>query len=190
MCNHSRTFDENGVTSCVKCGVCTNTPLTSNWSTTSYEQRHSPFSGGYSRHKRFRVLLNQLFFPTPCKGDEKMLAYFMDNKLSPIMSDVEQTLRLSGLRDKRYSSLHLFCRLFSPDYTKIKTRNLHGTMKQIVHHFDRFESAYSKMFTGFISYNYVMHYILESINMTSYLRFIKQTKCKYRKQLALLNFTF
>ena len=186
---------ENGFLICTCCGKSALKSIESTWDTSSYQQKHSPFSGGYTRQKRFRSLVHQLLFPTPCTADDAMVKYFVDNRMHPAIKDVETTLRMSGLRDKRYSSIHTFARLFSPDYVALPHGMLLPRERILQMHFERFESEYNRLFAGFLSYNFVLGFLLRGCGMHVYTKFIKRTKCKrrlreYNEKIKQLDFSF
>ena len=76
---------------CINCGYTEKAPLESTFETSSYNQTHSPFYSGYSRNKRFKLLVAQLLFPSPNKADDDMLQYFTENKLHPLCAEIEDT---------------------------------------------------------------------------------------------------
>ena len=179
MCDCVDFVYEIGFKICKGCGK-TEKHLESTYQTCSYQQSHCPFSSGYSRNKRFAVLLKTILFPCPGKSDEKMLHYFFKNDLKPKVSEIENVFRTSGLNDKRYSSIHIFAKLFSPDYKPISYNNIEQIEKIIEWNFIRFEMKYKQKYDGFLSYNYIMIYLLESMNFHEYIPFIKETKCARR----------
>ena len=179
MCECKNCIYENGFEICIECGK-TQKHLECTYQTCSYQQSHCPFSSGYSRNKRFSVLLKTLLFPCPGKADEKMLKYFVTNNLKPNVCEIENVLRKSGLHDKRYSSIHVFAKLFSPDYKPISYNNVEHIEKCLLWNFTRFEIEYNKLYSRFLSYNYIMRYLLTKMNLHEYLKFIKETKCPRR----------
>ena len=192
-CDETSLIIESGRQICRECGLTT-PHIESTYQTCSYQQRHCPFSCGYTRHKRFQVLVKHLLFPATSHADESMLKYFFENKLRPKISEIEETMRTSGLTDKRYVCLHAFSRLFGSDYIP-PTGDVHLYGKMLQWHFIRFESLFCRKFDGFLSYNFILLFLLKGLNYNQYTPFIKRTKCKrrlkqYNKQLDELNFSF
>ena len=181
---------------CVICGVLSQTPFECSFQNSSYLQSHSPFYTGYCRKKRFKNLTQCLLFPSPSRTDDNMVQFFVDNKLAPTVCGIENALRSSCFKDKRFSCIHLYAKLFSPDYKTIETRYIFENQKRLLFFFELFESKYVREFpTGFINYNFILSFLLKGLKLFNYLPFIKKTKCKRRRkfyisQLVKLDFTF
>ena len=182
--------------SCVHCGITNPFPFECTFMHSSYSQSHCPFFTGYCRKKRFRNLIQCLFFPSASRADDSMLKYFVENKLAPSICGVEGALRNSGQKDKRFSCIHLYAMLFSPDYMPMPSTNIFWKQKQLMFYFELFESKYVRKYqTGFINYNFILSYLLQGLGLSNYLPFIKKTKCRrrikfYKSQLENLNFSF
>lgn len=139
----------------------------------------------YSRRKRFKGLLDMLFFPTPALKDNQMLCYL--DKLSPFENQKEliNAIKKSRLPDKRYCNLHLFCRLFTKDYPKPCLPNdVIFETTQILRQFDDTEFAFTRLFSGiqFINYRWLLGEILITRKLEQYIPFVKTLKCKKRIQ--------
>ena len=166
--------------------------IESNFESCGYQQAHCPLHSGYCRSKRFSLLLKSLLFPCPVKADEQMLRFFMENKLKPRVEDVIQTMRNSGLQDKRYNSVHTFAKLFSPDYEVKRIQHVFHLEKSLLFSFKEFENKFFRMFKTHLSYSLVLDYLLRGTAIEFLLQFVKTTKCKrrlktYRKRIKQLN---
>ena len=192
MCDHEYLF-EDGFKICQNCGA--SEPYIDNtFETTAYEQLHCPLQSTYNRSKRFNILLRNLLYPCPCHGDEHMLRYFIENKLTPKVEDIVTTMQNSALVDKRYNSMHLFAQMFSPDYVYRPIENVLEIEKILAIKFREFEYAYFRKFKRNLSYSLVLHHLLSDTKLEYLLQYVKTTKCKkrwkeYRKDIQQLNFT-
>ena len=130
-CKHEYQVIDSCYRTCTECGIMFEYVLSSTYETCSYTQSHSPFFSGYSRSKRFKSLVSNILYPTTSIADNSMLQFFIENKLTPLQANIEQTLRSSGLKDKRYGSIHLFSQLFSPDYKHIVREQLRKYEKRL-----------------------------------------------------------
>lgn len=195
-CIHEYNVIDTCYRTCTMCGMMYEYVLACTYETCSYTQSHSPFFSGYSRSKRFKSLVSNILYPTTSVADDNMLKFFIENKLTPLQAHIEQTLRSSGLKDKRYGSIHLFSQLFSPDYKPIVIEQLRKHEKKLCFFFEKFEQKYIQLFyQGFISYNFVLEYLLNGLKLYEFIPFIKKTKCRrrlkhYKSQLKQLNFSF
>lgn len=137
----------------------------------------------YSRRKRFKGLLEMLFFPNPVVKDNKMLKYLQ--RLSPFDNQKKliDAIKKSRLDDKRYCNLHLFCKLFTKDYDKpLLPDNAILETKLILRQFDDIEFSFTRLFTGiqFINYRWLLGEILIDRKLQQYIPFVKTLKCKQR----------
>ena len=67
---------------CIKCGIEKYVLSECTYANCGFTMRHSPFLCGYSRTKRFRGMVEALFWPTPANPDTKMLQYLLLRKFS------------------------------------------------------------------------------------------------------------
>jgi len=155
-----------------------------------FAMRHSPFLSGYSRTKRFKGMVESLFWPTPSNPDTPMLTYFTGKKINSL-EDVIHTITTAPLKDKRFVSIHLFARIFDPQYTEPTHGDLHQMLKRMVFQFQRIESCFERIFINepFINYTFLIKHLLTKLGFTSYLPFVKKLKCPKRKKryIEMLN---
>ena len=100
-------------------------------------------------------------------------------------------MRLSPLRDKRYNSLHLFCRVFSDDYVAPPIiKNWFHFRRRIQHLFISIEHIHRDLFQKkpFMSYTWLLHKLFRLLKQDAYLRFIKILKCPKRTRVYENNF--
>ena len=169
---------------CTNCGKEIYVLNTCNYENCGFVMSHSPFLSGYSRTKRFRQMVESLFHPTPSNPDTKMLTHLFANKDKITSSfDLIDIITGSGLKDKRFVSLHLFCKLFDPLYTPPKHGCLFQMKKRMVFQFQKIESKFKFQYSGvpFINYTYLVRYLLVMLGYEEYLSFVKELKCEKRK---------
>lgn len=167
---------------CTQCGCeekCLQNCTTMNC---GFTMRHSPFLSGYSRKKRFRGMVDALFWPTPCNADSKMLKYLSTHPCNRRDAIIE-TMAASSLKDKRFSSIHMFCRLYDTTYMEPSHGDLFEMLKNMVFAFEEIESKFKLRFTGipFINYTFLIRHLLTKLKYTSYLPFVKKLKCQKRR---------
>jgi len=152
------------------------------WDNCGFAMRHSPFLSGYSRTKRFKGMIESLFWPTPANCDSLMLEYLYPLKLGNI-ADVMEAVSGAPLKDKRFGSIHMFCRLLDPEYTEPKHGCLYLMRTRIVREFTAIEARFKHRYTGvpFINYTFMIRYLLKKLNYNAYLIFVKILKCEKRK---------
>ena len=137
----------------------------------------------YSRKKRFKLLVENLFWPTPSQKDNRMLAYLAP--LSPFLTkqDLLGALKQSTLADKRYCHIHFFCKQFVQDYTPPPAiPNIQQVLRRIMVRFSDIEFCFSRLFIGvqFFNYRYLLSQLLIEFQLTEYIPFVKSLKCKQR----------
>ena len=144
-----------------------------------FSARHSPFLSGYSRTKRFRGMVDALFWPTPSNPDTKALAY-LSNKKVTCRQDIIDAISVAPLKDKRFGSIHIFCRLFDPQYKEPSHECLFRMLKRMVAEFGRIEGRFQQVFRKepFINYTFLIRHLLSKLGYKSYLPFVKTLKCE------------
>lgn len=182
LCKYFETDQDTRV--CLECGIEETFIRSCTYKNCGFSMRHSPFLSGYSRTKRFRGMVEALIFPTPCNADTKMLEYLNHTKCKT-RGDIIHTMMTSGLKDKRFSSIHLFCRLYDPTYVEPLHGCLFQMLKRMVFSFEHIESRFKQHFSGqnvpFINYTFLIRYLLGELKYATYLPFVKKLKCKKRR---------
>ena len=148
---------------------------------------HAPLVPVYSRKKRFSRLLASVLSPSPQPGDDKMLAYLFEHKPISDTPALLKLMKISSVKDKRYCSLHLFCKLFVPSYTApIPPDNLEHLRTTMLKCFEEVEFAHRRHFRGehmFFNYGWILQMYLRIFGMAQYLKFVKPLKCKHRRDV-------
>ena len=171
---------------CTVCGVESKIWTGCTRQNVGYVMSHSPFQFGYSRVKRFSNMLNSLFFPSCSALDNKMVQhlYKFKDKIHS-RKDLNFCLNTSSLRDKRFVTMHFFCKTFLKTYIPPPMYgNKFASIKRMSFLFERIALAFARKYPEkpFVNYNFLMRYILEKCNYPYYLRFVKKLKCVKRKR--------
>ena len=167
---------------CWRCGIERRVIVNCTYNNCGFAMRHSPFLSGYSRSKRFRCMVSALFWPTPVNADEKMLRFLFMRRFKS-RAGIIKTLTAAPLKDKRFGSIHIFCRLFDPQYKEPPHDCLFRMLSKMVWEFEVIEGRFRQRFTRepFINYTYLIRYLLRKLGYEVYLPFVKQLKCEKRK---------
>ena len=166
---------------CVCCGNESQCPL-------SIIQAERPvnmcmFPTGYSRHKRFSKILDSVLFPTPTSADNNMLKFLFKKSFSSI-TELIGAMKSATLRDKRYSSLHLFCKLFVRSYKAPAQRNYYEVKRCIMKKFECIEFGHLGTCPNkqFPNYNWLLTILLAETGLTGHVQYVKNLRCKHRKE--------
>lgn len=186
-CGAFQIYTTHNTTVCVNCGLETACgygffPLTRAQSTYN---NHAPLVNVYSRKKRFDKLLLCVLKPCPQSGDNLMLEYLFKRQPIHNIPDLLQWMKTSPLKDKRYCSLHLFCKLLVKKYTPPQMiENMDYKRVQILRAFEDIEFAHArKQRQGpFFNYCWLLSFFLKEFNLREYNQFVKPLKCKHRRK--------
>ena len=152
-----------------------------------YASTHSPFQFGYSRVKRFSQMVTNLLFPAASNQDNRMVQYLYTRRhCIKTRKNLNFYIYTSKLRDKRFSSMHFFCKVFLPLYRPPKNYgDLYEMRKRMSFYFERICLQFTRRFPQkpFINYCYLMRRILCECGFYDYLPYVKKLKCKKRKNI-------
>ena len=182
MCSCTLTYTDHNTTVCTQCGVEQNVAFNCTSETVGYRtSHHATFNQGYSRTRRFMQMVESLFFPTPTSLDEHMLEYLAGHKIKT-REQLDSLIRASPVKNKRYCSLHLFCRLHLPDYTPPVKRNFLLIMKAMEFQFEKLSTKHALLFPNkpFINYGFMLIYMLCAFGLYEYITYVKPLKCEKR----------
>ena len=179
-CQHDF-FESDNSLICRNCGVEKYYLKSCTYNNCGFEMRHSPFLSGYSRTKRFRGMVNALFWPSPSNPDAKMLEYLFGMKFEN-RDQIIHAVTNAPLKDKRFGSIHTFCKLMDPEYVAPQHGCLFHMEERLVFAFQcietRFENRYTR--TPFINYTFLLRHLLAEMGFHEYLDFVKSLKCTKR----------
>ena len=167
---------------CWRCGIERKILANCSFNNCGFAMRHSPFLSGYSRSKRFRCMVTTLFWPTPSNADKQMLQYMLWKHFKN-RGEIIKAITTAPLKDKRFGSIHIFCRLLDPQYEEPFHSCLFQMLHQMVWNFEIVEGRFKHRFPKepFINYTYLIRHLLTKLGYTAYLPFVKQLKCTKRK---------
>jgi hypothetical protein len=138
----------------------------------------------YRRSKRFEDMLRKMVNPTPEKKDTDVIERYLNSgtRFNSITEFVV-SLKGSGIKDKRYQSLHLFSKLFVDDYKTVEPLS-DGELKLCVNMFKDVEYRFLKRTENipFFNYNWLLSKLLHFMKITQYDPFLKKIKCKKRNE--------
>ena len=167
---------------CKRCGVERKILANCTFNNCGFAMRHSPFLSGYSRSKRFRSMVTSLFWPTPANVDHKMLEYMLLRRFNN-RDEIIKAITTAPLKDKRFVSIHTFCRLLDPDYVEPPHGCLFRMLHKMVWDFEVIEGRFKQRYINqpFINYTFLIRHLLTKLGYEVYLPFVKQLKCEKRK---------
>ena len=146
----------------------------------SYNQSHCPFSKGYCRKKRFKDMLENLFYPCCSHLDNSVLSQLHGKKILNTEQIFEE-LKLMRIKDKRYGSIHLMTKLFCKEYIYLDppSRDLIDYMCKF---FEEIELLYIRMYpdTQFFNYSWLILKMLYIFELQPFAVYVKPLKCKKR----------
>ena len=177
---------------CEQCGVETTIPFNLREITTidSYNT-HCPFSRGYSRLLRFKKMIYSILSPCPQYYDNNVLEYLDAHKPFQTQADLLRCLKRAPVKDKRYSSLHLYCKLYVREYVPpYKPENIEQIQREIITHFQDVEFAHHSYGEPFFNYMWLLNFCLNKWGLTDYLKYTKTLKCRNRRRLYEDMYTF
>ena len=92
-------------------------------------------------------------------------------------------IKKASLSDKRYSSIHFFCKTFVQNYyAPPRITNIHVLVKRMLNRFGDIEFGFSRLFNGiqFFNYAWLLSQLLNEVKLFGYIKFVKSLKCKQR----------
>ena len=187
-CSKLVIYTTRNTTLCIFCGLentCGYGFYQLNRSQTTYNN-HAPLVNVYSRRKRFDKLLMCVLRPCPQSGDDMMLEYLFNHQ--PIQNNqiLQNKMKKSYLKDKRYCSLHLFSKLLVKNYKPpVVLQNIVFIRTMILRAFEDIEFLHSRKYPKdpFFNYCWLLSFFLEKFDMNDYTQFVKPLKCKNRRNV-------
>ena len=98
-------------------------------------------------------------------------------------------MKMAPVKDKRYCSLHLYCKLYVQDYICPTPPEDH-IESEIIKHFKDIEFAHHHHGEPFFNYMWLLNKCLRKWNLQRYLQFTKKLKCKNRKRMYSKMYNF
>lgn len=173
---------EGGQSICVQCGLAQ--PDTT-YFVNAVDAYYEPIQVCmYQRKKRFADILQRIMFPTLDKKDEPVYKLIAHRTYTSV-DELKETIRNLPIKDKRYSSIHAFCKLLVRDHKCVGPPALH-IVKRVKQLFTSIETLFLKensdanKSTPFFNYNWLIRRILHFYNIHEYDAYIKKIKCPRR----------
>jgi len=166
---------------CSECGIVVRVQLLSH--ITPRDWHTDPLVNVYSRRKRFKALLENLFYPHASRKDNRMMEYL--TPLSPFQTKDELlcVIKRSKVSDKRYCTTHYFCKAFVREYTAPPViENIPHMVKILLNRFSDIECVFSRLFPNvqFFNYAWLLSELLKEFKLIDFREFVKKLKCKQR----------
>ena len=183
-CIHEFFNSEKSSKICWNCGLEENILNNCTYKNCGFNSRHSPFLSGYSRSKRFRGMVESLFWPSPSNGDTAMLKFLFRHTPFRNRTHIVRTMAHTTLKDKRFTSIHVFCRLFEPFYRPPKHKCLFRMAENLIREFEGIESRFHRLYPTqpFINYTFLLAFLLKRKGYFQYIPYVKRLKSKKRKE--------
>ena len=180
-------------TVCTECGIEKKVPTQIRTIHVSYAQaHHQPFASSYSRNKRFASMLDAVVLAACQVSDEPMLAHLHSLKTTfNTIGSILTAMKRSALRDKRYTSLHMFCRILLEGYARPPpVEQWFNCRRNMLNFFSDIELVHQTTFKQpFLNYTWLLAKVLLLFNLNRYCVFVKKLKCKKRIKSYEQDFT-
>ena len=169
-------------TICHECGQETSTGYKMTEPNMNSYLTHTPFLGGYSRQKRFEMMLDLVLNPTPSRSDDGVLEYLFKHKPIKNLGELYYLLKKHRGKDKRYCSVHCFARLCMKNYTP-PMRPPSGTKMRVMAKFRDVEFLHKRHCPPkrpFFSYYFLLRRFLSEVDLADHMKYVKKLKCPHR----------
>ena len=184
-CPISVLIEDNGCLLCSGCGVV----LRSHYQyTTSLSNHSEPLQlCMYQRKKRFMDILTKIIFPSIDNKDAPVYKELNKHKPYKTIADITAAMKGINCKDKRYCSLHAFCKHFLTGYTAPLLVNF-VFLKKCSNLFTNIETLFlkeSRTYKGpgkmpFFNYNWLINRVLQTLGNHDHEPYIKTIKCPKR----------
>ena len=104
---------------CTNCGTLLNACYDVSNMLAYGDWNHDVLCTPYARNKRFEHMVDSVCFAYETHNDRAMIEHLDNNKVTNL-AQIRKYMKISKLIDKRYLSLHLFCKCFDRDYVTFK----------------------------------------------------------------------
>ena len=146
----------------------------------------APLTRCYSRCDRWIAIVKKVVGihggPTPTKKVWRYLHKRKDTFECP--QDIVNTLRKSGLKNKHYPCLHMFCKAFCKNYKK-PSPDPGRVLNMLTTYFEHIQQLWNRYRTPedqFFSYNWLIEQALHMYNFKDYFPYNKKLKCIHRRK--------
>lgn len=177
-CNPIHLFFEDGVQVCSKCGNCDGNTRRF---VTSINAWNDPLQiCFYQRKKRFEQIMLKIVWPT-IENKDVPVYKLLSGKRYNSAQHVMRTLKKLKVKDKRYHSIHAFCKYFQRDYIPPTLFTLQNK-KNALCVFRNVEEMFLKHKSDvpFFSYAWLIRKILNLLDLHEFDLYIKKIRCPKR----------
>ena len=183
-CKHHNVVHTNHSVVCTDCGLERN--IFENYMDYSQSLTSAPLTRCYSRCDRWIAIVKKVVGihggPTPTKKVWQYLHKRKDTFECP--QDIVNTLRKSGLKNKHYPCLHMFCKAFCKNYKK-PSPDPGRVLNMLTTYFEHIQQLWNRYRTPedqFFSYNWLIEQALHMYNFKDYFPYNKKLKCIHRRK--------
>ena len=147
----------------------------------SYSQQHSPFYAAYSRERRFKDLLEQLFYPRLTYLDNNICNFLRTVEIISSTAELFRILKKVKLKDKRYCSVHALSKQFCKDYRAPPLVDRRVVLR-FCSLFSEIEIHYLHIYKScqFFNYSWLISKFLIASKLCDFIPYVKPLKCKIR----------
>lgn len=134
----------------------------------------------YQRKKRFSKILDKIVRPNLDNKDTPVYKHLVGKTFDTI-EELQTYIKTLNIKDKRYHSLHAFCKLCLKNYTPPKTFTLQEE-KRCLFLFELVEMAFLKHTNGvpFFNYAWLIRKVLFHFGFSQFELYVKKIKCPKR----------
>ena len=171
---------------CHRCGIETHAGyITRNITFLSRPVRLEPPS--YSRRQRFRDLVRSIFgLDSGPKAADPVWGYLKNGAPFESVAEVFQALKNSNLKHKHYGCMHLFTKIFVPDYRppQVTSTELEVYLNELGVRFQNTLRAWnlSRLSESFFSYSWLIEKYLRLMKLHVFLPYVKILQCGKRRE--------
>ena len=182
MCDCDEKFlidGECGLQTCTNCGVMNEVRV---YVTGFNAPRDALLMAVYERRKRFRDIMKKLLYPSIDNKDMPVFTYLSELPQFETVTGLLAAIKKSGIPDKRYVSLHAFCRYYLRGYKPPRV-DTHTITKLCKRYFNMLETVFHRKYiikSPFFNYAWLLRRLLVKFGCAEIANFVKPIKCPKR----------
>ena len=188
MCSHENvTLLDSHQKCCVDCGLLLGTFFELHKMQSHQDWSNDSLIIPYMRSRRFSDLLDTVCLGNETRNDKHMLYFLAKHKVST-RHDIWNTMKKSKLTDKRYSSVHLFCKCFDKDFLEFTSAQINKFLrlkKSMILCFNYIETKFYNIHNvkaPFFNYRFLASVLLQKFGLTVFTKYLKPLQCVKRIQ--------
>ena len=183
-CTHETVVHTSHSVVCCECGL--ERPIYENYMDYSQSLTSAPLTRCYSRCDRWIAIVKKVVGihggPTSTKKVWEFLHKYKGS--FNCSQDIVDKLRKSGLKNKHYPCLHMFCKAFCNNYKAPSPRPaiVLEVLTKYFEHIQQLWIRYRSPDDQFFSYNWLIEQALHMYGYTDYFPYNKRLKCIHRRK--------